>query len=180
MKLNVAIITHNTLEALGIKHVLEMSFSIVAHIYTSISDIPETRIDLFDYYFCDSSDFAINLDFFLPRKQKVIMVCNISSPESIKSICRNDNESYLIDRLNTLFSTADKKNNENQAELSQREIEVLRLIASGLINKEIASELGISINTVLTHRKNITSKLGIRSVSGLSFYAMMNGIIAPK
>ena len=49
-----------------------------------------------------------------------------------------------------------------------------------MMNKEIADNLGISINTVLTHRKNLTAKLGIRSVSGLSFYAMMNGIIAPK
>ena len=43
--------------------------------------------------------------------------------------------------------------------------------------KEIADSLNISVNTVLTHRKNISSKLGIRSVSGLSLYAMMNGII---
>ena len=54
---------------------------------------------------------------------------------------------------------------------------MLRLIASGRMNKEIAQELSISINTVLTHRKNITTKLGIKSVSGLTFYAMMNGIV---
>ena len=62
-------------------------------------------------------------------------------------------------------------------ELSQREIEVLCLIAQGHLNKEIADKLNISINTVLSHRKNITSKLGIKSVSGLSVYAMMNGYI---
>ncbi|MEG1905744.1 MAG: LuxR C-terminal-related transcriptional regulator, partial [Bacteroidales bacterium] len=62
-----------------------------------------------------------------------------------------------------------------QEELSSREIEVLKLITRGLINKEIADELCISLNTVLTHRKNITSKLGIKTVSGLTFYAMMNG-----
>ena len=61
--------------------------------------------------------------------------------------------------------------------LTAREIDVLRLIASGKINKEIAQELNISVNTVLSHRKNITAKLGIKSVSGLSFYAMMNGIV---
>ena len=63
--------------------------------------------------------------------------------------------------------------------LSQREVEVLRLIASGHINKEIADKLAISLNTVLTHRKNITAKLGIKSVSGLTFYAMMNGLVTP-
>ena len=86
----------------------------------------------------------------------------------------------IIDKINTLFSDAKLKTRETQTELSQRETDVLRLIASGMMNKEIAENLGISINTVLTHRKNLTAKLGIRSVSGLSFYAMMNGIIAPK
>ena len=62
-------------------------------------------------------------------------------------------------------------------ELSAREKDVLRLIAGGKINKEIADELCISINTVITHRKNISTKLGIKSASGLSLYAMMNGLI---
>jgi DNA-binding CsgD family transcriptional regulator len=62
--------------------------------------------------------------------------------------------------------------------LSQREVEVLRHIALGHLNKEIADALGISINTVLSHRKNTTAKLGIRSASGLSVYAMMNGYMS--
>ncbi len=62
-------------------------------------------------------------------------------------------------------------------ELSGREIEVLRLISAGKINKEIADELCISVNTVITHRKNISSKLGIKSASGLSLYALMNGLL---
>ena len=95
-------------------------------------------------------------------------------------ISNSDNESTIIDKINNLFSDAKRKASDTQTELSQRETEVLRLIASGMMNKEIADKLGISINTVLTHRKNLTAKLGIRSVSGLSFYAMMNGIIAPK
>lgn len=61
--------------------------------------------------------------------------------------------------------------------LSAREIEVLRLVAMGYINKEIAAELGISFNTVLTHRRNITAKLGIKSVSGLGVYALTRGYI---
>ncbi|WP_367400742.1 response regulator transcription factor [Coprobacter fastidiosus] len=51
-------------------------------------------------------------------------------------------------------------------------------MAQGFLNKEIADRLNISINTVLSHRKNITAKLGIKSVSGLSFYAMMNGYVS--
>ncbi len=59
----------------------------------------------------------------------------------------------------------------------KREIEVLVLITKGLINKEIADKLNISLTTVITHRKNITEKLGIKSVSGLTIYAVMNGYI---
>ena len=69
---------------------------------------------------------------------------------------------------------------DNQIRLTQRETMVLQLVVEGLINKEIADRLNISINTVLTHRKNISAKLGIKSVSGLSVYAIMNGIVSPK
>ncbi|WP_029904528.1 helix-turn-helix transcriptional regulator [Prevotella sp. 10(H)] len=61
--------------------------------------------------------------------------------------------------------------------LSQRELDVLRLIALGFLNKEVADKLNISLNTVLSHRKNITAKLGIKTVSGLIFYCITNGYI---
>jgi regulator of cell morphogenesis and NO signaling len=61
--------------------------------------------------------------------------------------------------------------------LSLREIEVLRLVSKGYINKEIAEELQISLHTVISHRKNIAEKLSIKTISGLTVYAMMNGII---
>lgn len=60
--------------------------------------------------------------------------------------------------------------------LSKRETEVLRLVTNGLINKEVAEQLNISLQTVLSHRKNISAKLGIKTLSGLTVYAMMNGI----
>lgn len=63
-------------------------------------------------------------------------------------------------------------------DLSSREIEVLKQIVKGETNKEVASHLCISLNTVLTHRKNITSKLGIKTIPGLTFYAITNGIIS--
>lgn len=65
-----------------------------------------------------------------------------------------------------------------KSNISQREQDVLRLVALGNINKEIADKLNISLNTVLTHRKNITSKLGIKTVSGLIFYCITNGLLS--
>lgn len=64
-----------------------------------------------------------------------------------------------------------------QEQLSDRELEVLKLIVAGLSNKEIADKLFISIHTVISHRKNISQKTGIKSQSGLTIYAISNKII---
>jgi len=65
-----------------------------------------------------------------------------------------------------------------QNELSKREITILKLVAKGLTNKEIADKLFLSTHTVITHRKNITNKLGIKTISGLIVYAILNNIIS--
>ena len=61
--------------------------------------------------------------------------------------------------------------------LTAREVEVLKLVALGHLNKEIADKLSISFHTVISHRKNITMKLGIKSISGLTVYAVINRLI---
>lgn len=61
--------------------------------------------------------------------------------------------------------------------LTDREIEVMALIVQGLINKEIAERLSIGLSTVITHRKNIMEKLGMKSVSALTIYAVMHGYV---
>lgn len=66
---------------------------------------------------------------------------------------------------------------QDNGELTSREKDVIKLIALGLANKEIADKLFISIHTVISHRKNITEKLGIKSISGLTVYAIMNNLL---
>ena len=66
---------------------------------------------------------------------------------------------------------------ENEYELTKRELDVLVQISKGLMNKEIAEKLNISIHTVISHRKNITRKTNIKSVAGLAMYAMMNNLM---
>jgi DNA-binding NarL/FixJ family response regulator len=61
--------------------------------------------------------------------------------------------------------------------LTDREVEIARLISSGLKSSEIAKQLFISVNTVETHRKNIFSKTGVKNAVGLSHYARKHGII---
>ncbi len=62
-------------------------------------------------------------------------------------------------------------------ELSSREKEILVCVAKGMLNKEIADKLNLSIYTVITHRKNITRKIGIKTVAGLTVYALLNNLI---
>jgi DNA-binding NarL/FixJ family response regulator len=66
---------------------------------------------------------------------------------------------------------------DSSFELTRRETAVLVQIAKGLMNKEIAEKLNISIHTVISHRKNITRKTNIKSVAGLAMYALMNNFI---
>ena len=61
--------------------------------------------------------------------------------------------------------------------LTDREREVLTRIARGLTNKETGAELGISTRTVETHRDNLMRKLGIRTVAGLTKFALDAGLI---
>ena len=62
-------------------------------------------------------------------------------------------------------------------ELSEREKEMLVAVAQGLTNKEIADKYNISVHTVISHRKNISRKTGIRTVSGLTMYALLNNLL---
>ena len=72
-----------------------------------------------------------------------------------------------------------KASTKNQNEqLTVRETDVLKWLAKGLSNKEIADKLNVSIHTVNTHRKNIMDKTSIRSLAGLTVYAVSKGIIS--
>ena len=62
--------------------------------------------------------------------------------------------------------------------LSERECEIVRCVVRGMANKQIAEQLFISLNTVLTHRKNISRKLNIHSVAGLTIYAIAAGLVS--
>lgn len=72
---------------------------------------------------------------------------------------------------------SDVSSEDENYELSDREREVLILVAQGCSSKEIADRLFISIHTVNTHRKNITRKTGIKSVAGLTVYATLHNLL---
>ena len=87
---------------------------------------------------------------------------------------------YLPPRITQAVVTAvaeSAESSEAQPLLTEREIEVVRLIAEGLINREIAEHLGISVKTVDTHRGNIMEKLNVHNTAELIKYAIRKGIV---
>lgn len=94
----------------------------------------------------------------------------------------SDSEQIVNDKIRKVYSgIIDSEISEGENSIiSDRELEVLRLVALGLTNKEISDELCISAHTVITHRKNISAKLGIKTIAGLAVYAVLNGIISAE
>lgn len=88
----------------------------------------------------------------------------------------NDSESKIEETLlNCLNKT--QNNQPDTEELSDREKEILISVVTGMSNKEIADHHNISIHTAITHRRNITRKLKVHSISGLTIYAIINKLV---
>ena len=90
----------------------------------------------------------------------------------------NDSKQKVVSKIFNLLS--DNKISQDKSEnieLSNRETDVLIALVKGLTNKEISDKLFISVHTVITHRKNIIRKTGIKSVSGLTVYALLNNLV---
>ncbi len=88
-----------------------------------------------------------------------------------------DNPQQVAKKLNSAIEQSQTNPYSDSHELSEREREVLILVAQGMANKEIADRLNISVHTVMSHRKNITHKTGVKSVAGLTVYALLNNLL---
>jgi len=112
---------------------------------------------------------------------KVVILAHENYPERFTEpfdgvISIYDSKAKIIKKLRAAANAVSSKDND-VCELSSREKEILSSVAKGLTNKEIAEKYFISVNTVMTHRRNITAKLGINSISGLTVYAVIHGLI---
>ena len=187
----IAIVEANTLTSLGLKTILERMIPMaVIRTFHSFGELTDDTPDMYAHYFISAQIYVEHNAFFLPRKRKTIVlagdshqfqlsgvpILNIYQAEEqlVKDILKlhqhAHHDGYPVKDMPPTPPTTGH-------ELSARGIEVLVLITKGLINKEIADKLNIGLTTVITHRKNITEKLGIKSVSGLTIYAVMNGYV---
>ena len=88
-----------------------------------------------------------------------------------------DSQAQIVRKLHAAVEQGETNPYSDSHDLSERERDVLILVAKGKANKEIADALNISIHTVMSHRKNITHKTGIKSVAGLTVYALLNNLL---
>lgn len=115
----------------------------------------------------------------LPGSLFAALVYQYIEPEVIRNfkvtIEISDSREKIAVKLRQLLETGEQV--VESLELSDREKEILVAVAKGLTNKTIAEQYHLSVHTVITHRKNITRKTGIKSVSGLTVYAILNNLI---
>ena len=186
----VAIIDANTLAVLGLKQILQNVMPIMTvDTFGSFSELESENPDQYAHYFLAMDIVLTHRSFFLERQRKTIVLTlslnDTSQLHDFHSLCIKQPESQLIRQLLMLQQHAhhDGRNLPpmprflQQKILTDREIEVMSLIAQGFINKEIADRLNIGLSTVITHRKNIMDKLGMKSVSALTIYAVMHGYV---
>ncbi|MBQ8500546.1 MAG: response regulator transcription factor [Bacteroidales bacterium] len=88
-----------------------------------------------------------------------------------------DDPVTVVRKLREACSSHHENPDAESHDLSAREKEILVCVAKGMLNKEIADVCNLSIHTVITHRKNITRKTGIKTVAGLTVYALLHNLI---
>ena len=117
---------------------------------------------------CDAAVLAVNTSLF-------------NDEETLRSfdgvIGLQDAPAAIIKKVRAALEGSTDSSCGEKEELSSREKEILVCVAKGMLNKEIADVYNISIHTVITHRKNITRKTGIKTVAGLTVYALLNNLI---
>lgn len=186
----IAIIDPNTLSALGLKAILQNVMPIMTvDIFGSLSELEANDSDSYFHYFTAMAVVLENKAFFAERRRKTIVLTlsldTMSQLSDFHCLCVNVPENELVRSLLMLEQHAHGKGEHlppmpailSKKILSDREIEVMSLIVQGNINKEIADKLNIGLATVITHRKNIMDKLGLKSVSALTIYAVMHGYV---
>ncbi|WP_394367793.1 helix-turn-helix transcriptional regulator [Phocaeicola faecicola] len=183
----IAILEKNTLTALGLQTILEELLpNAVIRVFPTFEELIDDTPDMYAHYFVSAQIYFEHTAFFLERRPKCIVLSAGEQPllNGVPTLNLWQPRDVLVKSIMQLRKHGHEMTHHPvtvqqgaERDLSPREIEVLVLLTKGLINKEIADKLNISLTTVISHRKNITEKLGIKSVSGLAIYAVMHGYI---
>jgi len=178
----VLIVTTDAITGLGLKTLLAEYHGVAASYTPSWSDVSQTdlRSKSLHLILCDEASLAeLSMDVLKALREKLVVTCRKSDKKSPLPYLDTDTSFEDINEaIRQLLPSSAEKHTQQQPALTTREIEVLKLLAQGYIIKEIADRLSISVHTVLSHRKNISDKLGIKTIPGLTVYATINGYIS--
>lgn len=189
----IAVVTPSILTGLGLESILRRIIPMAeVEVYDRFDRFAAERPDRFFHYFVASQTFVEHNAFFLERRHKSILLTEGAPHSTLRELHCLDiaqSEEALVRDILRLHQHAhragypaapaagcDRGRTEAPA-LTPREIEVLRLVVEGLLNKQIARRLGVALTTVISHRRNLVRKLGIRSVAGLTIYAVTKGYV---
>ena len=186
---NIVLIEKNYLLRAGIEAlILELPGLLIKQVFDG------SEKNLFERVLQNKPDYIIVdpdsiLEDFIPliskfQEEKVTLIGLIikNCPENICSrfkyhLPAEGNKHQLLEKFMQITGSSKSIKSDKQGPLSKREIDILREVVKGLTNQEVADKLFLSVHTVMTHRKNITRKLGIKTVSGLMVYAIMNNFL---
>ncbi|MFI3302200.1 MAG: helix-turn-helix transcriptional regulator [Rikenellaceae bacterium] len=189
----IVILTPNTLMSMGLRAMLESMLPFgMFKVCSEFSEIESSEPEDFFHLFVSANIVVEHGAFFEMRRHKTIILTqggvNTNVLHGFHQINILTSQSEIETAIKSLHHAAHgaahphhphaiMSKSEKSEALSPREIEVTKLLVEGLINKEIAAKLSISVTTVITHRKNIFEKLGIKSLAGLTIYAVMKGYL---
>ena len=194
MTVEFAIIDSNTLSCMGLKLMLgRIAPMVELTSFGSFEEFAMSPNDKFVHYFVASGIFFEHAQYFIARPHRSIVLVNGNAYPHISGLLTLNvaqDEKDIVKSLLQLHQSGmgnprmkkDVSAVSPQVEqpapplLSGRETEVAVLLAKGMINKEIADRLNISITTVISHRKNIMTKLSARSLADVIIYVVGNGI----
>ncbi|MCQ2251595.1 MAG: LuxR C-terminal-related transcriptional regulator [Bacteroidales bacterium] len=205
IKIEFAIVDANTLSGMGLKQILAGLIPMVEiSVFRSHEDFVMSNPERFVHCFVASGIFFEHAQYFINQPHKYIVMVQGNAYPHIAglltlNICQEEKDMVksLLQLRNRGMAKVQKMQEEMPPHgmpaghcphshpappqpkniLSNRETEVAVLLAKGLINKEIADKLNISLTTVISHRKNIMEKLNAKSLADIIIYVVMNGIV---
>lgn len=184
--LNIILCTPSPIEFNGLctllRNIREFSISFRAVEPVSIVNNPKLPSNA-DLFICDPVAVAISTLHNIKEAApdiKLVLLYHTALPQSYvkefdAAISIYDSEANIEQAITSLFTS--KKTSDVATELTQREKEIVIGVVKGMSNKEIANMIHVSVNTVMTHRRNIAAKLEIHSPAGLTVYALMSNLI---
>ena len=203
----IAIIDENTLAAIGLAGIIrQMMPAIEVCLFTEMAELIQAEEEEpFHHFFVSTRALTSGASFFIARGRHTIVLTHGAEVSSVPcdfptlNVCQSEGQ-----LTRAILRLAERSHAQaaghphahacpahagqrptpphplpagSKTPLTPRETQVLRGIVLGQLNKEIADSLGVSTATIISHRKNITEKLHQKSVSGLTIYAVMHGIV---